>query len=145
MEKNDLKNSGDKKIKIVLACSGGSDIGELTDRVARKLKENNVYNMKCLAMVAAGDKNLHEAIKSTETLVIDGCPVDCGRKIMEEAWITNYQYVRLTDMGLEKGKTPVTDELIEKVFNQLVGNNKMQTVLQPKSGKGNCCGCDSEK
>ena len=57
--------------------------------------------------------------KSTETLVIDGCSIDCGRKIMAEAWITNYKYVRLTDLGLIKGQTPVTMETIDKVYNQI--------------------------
>ena len=72
-------NSSNVK-KIVLACSGSSDLGELSDRVARKLRDNGVYNMKCLAMVAADNKGLIETIKVTETLVIDGCPIDCGKK-----------------------------------------------------------------
>ncbi len=111
--------------KIVLTCSGGSDLGELTDKVARKLRNQGIYNMKCLAMVAANNKELIETIKSTETLVIDGCPVDCGRKIMEEAWITNYRYVRLTDLGLIKGQTSVNDETIDMIYTNIIDKKKV--------------------
>jgi ubiquinone/menaquinone biosynthesis C-methylase UbiE/uncharacterized metal-binding protein len=125
--------------KIVLACSGGSDLGELSDRVARKLRNNGVYTMKCLAMVAADNKALIETLKSTETLVIDGCPVDCGKKIMEEAWLTNYQYVRLTDLGLVKGQTPATDETIDKIFNHIVDGSNFETIQQTWPVKQSCC------
>ena len=40
---------------------------------------------------------------------------------MEEAWITNYKYLRLTDLGLVKGQTPVTVETIDKVYNKING------------------------
>lgn len=116
-EANSYNSSNAKK--IVLACSGGSDLGELSDKVARKLRDTGVYNMKCLAMVGANNKELIETIQTTATLVIDGCSLDCGKRIMEEAWISNYQYVRLTDLGFVKGKTPVTIEAIDKVYNQI--------------------------
>ena len=34
---------------LVLACSGGSDVGELADRTARSLKKTGVAKMYCLA------------------------------------------------------------------------------------------------
>jgi ubiquinone/menaquinone biosynthesis C-methylase UbiE len=95
--------------------------------------------MKCLAMTAAGNKELIETIKSAETMVIDGCPVDCGRKIMEEAWLTNYQYIRLTDLGLIKGKTPATDETIDKIYNLIVDGSEIQTIEQKWPSKQSCC------
>jgi len=140
MESNEVNTYNSTNIKkIVLACSGGSDLGELSDRVARKLKNDGIYNMKCLAMVASENKELIETIKSSETLVIDGCPVDCGKKIMEEAWLTNYQYVRLTDFGLIKGQTPATNETIDKVYNHILDNSKIQTIEQEQPDKQSCC------
>jgi ubiquinone/menaquinone biosynthesis C-methylase UbiE/uncharacterized metal-binding protein len=131
-----------KAPKIVLACSGCSDLGELSDRVARKLHNESVYTMKCLAMVGADHKELIDTIKTTETLVIDGCPVDCGKIIMEEAWLTNYQYVRLTDLGLVKGQTPVTEEIIDKVYNHIVDGSEIQTIEKIWPPKDSCCGTD---
>jgi uncharacterized metal-binding protein len=48
--------------------------------------------------------------------VIDGCPVDCGKKIMDKNGFTNYAYLRVTDLGFKKGQTPVTGEVINTVF-----------------------------
>ena len=127
------------RLPIVLACSGASDIGELTDRVARKLRNKGNYSMKCMSMVGADDKELIETIKSTETLVIDGCSVDCGKKMMEEAWLTNYNYIRLTDLGFEKGQTPVTEETINKVCSHITEGSKIQTVEQIWPPKQSCC------
>jgi uncharacterized metal-binding protein len=140
MNQTTTENSYDNGVnRIILACSGASDVGELTDRLARKFRNNKLYNMKCLAMVAADKKELIESIKKSETLVIDGCPVDCGKLIMEEAWLTNYQYVRLTDLGYIKGKTPVTDELVDKVYNQILERDVTKTILQQPLFKEECC------
>ena len=138
-----LNNKTSTDTPIVLACSGASDLGELTDRVARKLRSRALYNMKCLAMVGAEDKGVIETIKSSKTLVIDGCPVDCGKKIMEEAWLTNYQYIRLTDLGLIKGQTPVTDEIIENICNQIIEGQDMQTIEQFTLPEQSCCNEDN--
>ena len=37
-----------------MACSGACDLGQITDLVARKLRDNNVRKMHCLAVVGAG-------------------------------------------------------------------------------------------
>jgi uncharacterized metal-binding protein len=97
---------------LVMACSGASDIGCLSDSVARKLRDNGIRSMKCLAMVAADNQPLIESLKTANVLVIDGCPIDCGKKIMQKAGITNYQYLRITDLGYIKGQTNLTNEVI---------------------------------
>jgi len=72
--------------------------------------------MKCLAMVAAENQPLIESLKSSNVLVIDGCPVDCGKKIMDKAGISNYGYLRLTDYGYVKGQTPVNAQNLESAY-----------------------------
>lgn len=101
---------------LVMACSGASDIGCLSDKVARKLRDNGVRTMKCLAMVASDNQPLIESLKSANVLVIDGCPTDCGKKIMDKAGLTSYAYLRLTDHGFQKGQSPVNEENINKVY-----------------------------
>ncbi len=74
MKKNTNNSSMRLKEKgIVMACSGASDVGELTDKIARKLGNNGAYQMKCLAMLSADKKSLIESLQQTKTLVIDGC------------------------------------------------------------------------
>jgi uncharacterized metal-binding protein len=125
--------------RFVLACSGASDLGELSDKVARKLRSNGIYQMKCLAMLAAEHNEVAESLKNGETLVIDGCPVDCGRKIMEEAWLTNYQYLRLTDLGYIKGQTPVNEETVNKICDQIIAGMQTNTIQQEQFFSDSCC------
>lgn len=101
---------------LVMACSGASDIGCLSDKVARKLRDNGVRSMKCLAMVASDNQPLIESLKTANVLIIDGCPVDCGKKIMDKAGLTNYGYLRLTDHGFQKGQSPVNEENVNRVY-----------------------------
>ena len=109
----------EKVDKVVLACSGQSDLGEITDLLARKLKKNNVRTMKCLVQVAIDNKALIESVKSSNVLVLDGCPVDCAKKIMEKAGISGFNYIRITDYGYKKGQTPATEEVINKIYKDI--------------------------
>jgi uncharacterized metal-binding protein len=102
---------------MVLACSGVSDVGHITDLVARKLRDNGVRKMNCLAVVGAGIEKSIEDFKKKNILVIDGCPIDCGKRIMDKNGFTNYQYLRVTDIGFKKWQTPVTEDVINTVFD----------------------------
>jgi uncharacterized metal-binding protein len=102
--------------KMVLTCSGASDVGHISDLVARKLRDEGIRKMNCLAVVGAGIEKSIEDFKKKNILVIDGCPIDCGKRIMDKTGFTNYHYMRVTELGFVKGQTPVTDEVIEKVF-----------------------------
>ncbi len=104
---------------IVLTCSGSSDVGYISDQVARKLSRHKVRKMSCLALVASGNQEKIASFKKSNVLVIDGCPEDCGKKVMDKAGIANYKYARLSDMGYEKGKTPTTQDTIESVYSKV--------------------------
>ena len=104
---------------MVLACSGACDLGQITDRVARKLRDNNVRKMNCLAVVGAGIEKSIEDFKKKNILMLDGCPIDCGKQILDKAGFTDYKYVRMTDLGYKKGQTPVTEEIINTVYEKV--------------------------
>jgi uncharacterized metal-binding protein len=114
-QKGCLCNSGEY---IVIACSGACDLGQLTDLVARKLRDNKIRKMNCLAAVGADIKPTIEAFKEANLLLLDGCPVDCGKKMLDKAGISNYKYLRMTDLGYRKGQTPVTDKIIKTVYEK---------------------------
>jgi len=103
---------------MVLACSGACDLGQVTDLVARKLRDNGVRKMNCLAVVGAGIEPSIEAFKAKNILMLDGCPTDCGKRILDKYGFTDYKYMRVTDLGYKKGKTPVTDEVIKTVYEK---------------------------
>jgi len=105
---------------LVLSCSGASDVGQLTDMVARKLRDNNQRSMKFLAMVATGDQKLIESFKTANILIIDGCPIDCGKRVMEKGGVNSFNYIRLSDWGFKKGQSPVTPEQVKKLYEKVV-------------------------
>jgi uncharacterized metal-binding protein len=103
---------------MVLACSGACDLGQITDLVARKLRDNGVRKMNCLAVVGAGIEKSIADFKTKNILMLDGCPIDCGKQILDKAGFENYTYLRVTDLGFKKGQTPVTDEVIQIVYEK---------------------------
>jgi len=103
---------------MVLSCSGASDLGYIADQVARKLHRNKVRKMNCLTVAATGTEEKIEEFKKCNILVIDGCTEDCGKKIMVMRGITDYRYLRLTDLGYKKGKTPTSTKTIKAVYDK---------------------------
>ena len=102
--------------KVVFACSGAADVGRIADLSARKLSEDGVGKMSCLAGVGGRVKPLMEITKAAKAiLVIDGCPLHCGRNTLEQAGFKKFQHLCLADIGMVKGKTLVTDEAVAKV------------------------------
>jgi uncharacterized metal-binding protein len=104
---------------VVVSCSGACDLGQITDLVARKLRDNKIRKMNCLAAVAAGVKPTINMFKEANLVLLDGCTVDCGKKIFENAGITNYKYLRMTDLGYVKGQTPVSEDIINTVYEKV--------------------------
>jgi uncharacterized metal-binding protein len=95
--------SGEAKKVLLYACSGGANVAEASDVACRHLMREGRGSMFCLAGIAAGIESMVEQAKSADlNLVIDGCGMDCARKIFEQAGLTNAQYLRATDLGLEK-------------------------------------------
>jgi len=58
-------------------------------------------------------------LKTTEAaqgvLAIDGCTLNCVRSCLEQAGFQRFLHLQLADLGLEKGKSPATQESIDKV------------------------------
>ncbi len=51
-------------------------------------------------------------------LAIDGCPIDCARKLLEKNGIRDFEVARVTDLGFEKGKTEIINMAAEMVINK---------------------------
>jgi uncharacterized metal-binding protein len=105
--------------KLIFACSGSADVGKICDSAARKLSEEGVGKMFCLAGVGGRVKAIMDGTQSAQAiLVLDGCPLQCARNTMQQAGFTKFEYLCLSDMGMEKGKTPATEETVAKVANR---------------------------
>lgn len=103
---------------LIFGCSGASDLGEISDKTARKLMRKKLGYMSCVAAIAADiDDIVLKTKEAAKIIAIDGCDKACAKKILEKSGFKNYQYLCLTDLGMEKGKTPPTDENIQKALS----------------------------
>ena len=107
----------DGKKVLLYACSGGANVGEMADRAARQLMAEGKGGMFCLAGLGAEIPGMIETAKAADVnLVIDGCAVDCAKKVFDKVGLKNYTQIRVTDLGIEKAKgVPVKPEQVDKV------------------------------
>ena len=102
--------------KLIFACSGAADVGEIADRAARRMTRNGSGNMFCLAGIGGRVAGI---IKKTEAaskvLAIDGCELDCVKSCLHEAGFQQFSHLRVTDLGMQKGKTPANDKNVATV------------------------------
>lgn len=105
--------------KLIFPCSGAADVGAIADQASRKLSREGVGNMFCLAGIGGGISGMIESAKAaSQILAIDGCPIDCAKKTLEKAGVNNFVHLRVTDHGMTKGESPVTDENISSIADK---------------------------
>ena len=102
--------------QLIFSCSGAADVGHISDLSARKLTRDGAGKMFCLAGIGGRVSGIMETTKAAaKILAIDGCPLECARKSLEEAGINEFEHLRLTDLGMKKAQSPVSDESVDKV------------------------------
>ena len=90
---------------MILACSGGSNVGQLTNQAAVELHREGHGKMFCLAGLGGGIAGLVKAAREAqEVVVLDGCPLGCARAIVEQVGIRAGRHVQVTDLGIAKVK-----------------------------------------
>lgn len=105
--------------RLVFACSGASDVGDVADQAARRVSRMKLASMGCLAAVANGLDFAMDPIKAAERIiVIDGCPENCAKLIMEKAGVSSFDHVLLSELGMEKGHTKVDQGNIARVYDR---------------------------
>lgn len=90
---------------MILACSGASNVGQLSNRVAVELTQEGFGKMFCLAGIGADLSGFVQSAKDTPRMIaIDGCDVGCAKATLERAEIPLKDYIVLTSLGMEKNK-----------------------------------------
>jgi len=109
---------GGKKTVLLYACSGGANVAEIADRAARELMSSGCGSMFCLAGIGAGIQGMVQTARDADlNLVLDGCPMECAKKVFDNAGLTHYVQVRVTDLGIEKVKgVRATDEQVARAM-----------------------------
>jgi len=104
---------------LIFACSGAADVGQIADQAARKMTKNGAGKMFCLAGVGGRVSGIMKTTESaSKILAIDGCELDCAKELLKQAGFTGFEHLRITDLGMQKGKTDITEQNIAKVAEQ---------------------------
>ncbi len=109
---------------LVVACSGGSNAGQVSNSMMIELDRKGVGNAYCLAGIGAALSGFIESAKAARTVVIDGCPTGCAKKVFEKYGIEPSLYFVVTDLGVTKAhnfdKLPEeTDIALKAVLEKL--------------------------
>lgn len=113
---------------LILACSGASNVGQITNEVAKKLDVEKQGRFFCLAGVGGHISGMVASVDgSDKVLVIDGCQVACAKQTMDEAGLDDYEYVVVTDLGIEKNhdfelSTVDINKTLETCYKKLNGS-----------------------
>ena len=110
-KKSSCSCGAEGKTRIIYSCSGiGSNVGQLANAAACRLAREGYGSGSCLAGVGGGIEKLVSVGRAAdERIVIDGCPVGCAKKIMDDKGLAVDRYVLITDLGITKIPGPAYD------------------------------------
>jgi uncharacterized metal-binding protein len=137
---------GDGKKRIIFACAGASNVGQITNIAAIQLSVEGYGSLACTAQLATGAGPVKKkCTEADEVVVLNGCPVACTSKIVEAQGIVPDQVIIATEQGIAKTHDlDISEEDIEKVVCAAwEGNGKAKRYRDhPEGGCG--CGCGGE-
>ena len=110
-----------KKDVLLLACSGGSNVGQIANDAAKALDGFGHGSMYCAIGVGAQLPSFAGGVKEKPCVAIDGCPTACVRKVMESVGAKPAVHIIVTELGIKKhGTFDYTNDDIAKVVGAAV-------------------------
>lgn len=106
---------------MLLACSGGSNVGQLANQAAIELTQEGFGKMFCLAGIGGDLSGFVQSAKDAPRMIaIDGCDVGCAKAILERTEVPLKDYIVLTTLGIEKNKDFDLKELdVQRVKDEI--------------------------
>lgn len=131
----------DEPGRIIFACAGVANVGQVTNLAAIQLAEEGYGSPSCVALLATGAENLLATARAADAVVVlDGCPVLCARKIADEKSVPVAQHIVVTELGIAKGPSKnYSPDDVEKVVSACWKGVGKTGAGGP--GKKNGCGC----
>ena len=112
---------------MILACSGGSNVGQLSNQAAVELTREGFGKMFCLAGIGGQLSGFVKSARDTPKMIaIDGCSIGCAKACLENSNVPLKTYLVLTDLGFEKNKdldlkpeeVSIVKEAVRQAFSQ---------------------------
>jgi uncharacterized metal-binding protein len=97
---------------MILACAGGSNVGQLSNQAAVELTQEGFGKLFCLAGIGANLSGFVQSARDIKQLVvIDGCEKPCAKGVLERAEVPMRGYLVITDLGIHKTKNLIREEV----------------------------------
>ncbi len=90
---------------LIYSCSGCSSAAQLANHLALRMDRTGQAEMSCIVGLGGDVKSLVRLAKSGRAIVmLDGCPLSCGRHTLARHGLTPAVYWDLSRMGVTKRK-----------------------------------------
>jgi len=128
---------------MILACSGASNVGQLSNQAAVELTREGFGKMFCLAGIGGHLSGFVQSAKDVPRMVaVDGCSVGCAKAILEQARVPMQHYLVLTDEGIEKNKDFNLQRADVERVKAAIKRTLNEKSLSAGAGAAACgCGC----
>jgi len=130
---------------MILACAGGSNVGQLSNQAAVELTREGFGKLFCLAGIGAHLSGFVQSARDIPQLVvIDGCEMACAKGVLEQAEVPVRGYLVVTDLGIQKNKNlNLVREEVDRVKQAIsdLGNSSTPDGL---ANPGSFCSCNSQ-
>jgi uncharacterized metal-binding protein len=94
----------DKK-PLVYACSGCSNVAQLTNDLAVVLDREGIAEMSCIAGIGGKIKSLVKVAQSGRpVLALDGCQLNCVRQTLATVDVVPTWHIEVTSFGYKKSR-----------------------------------------
>ncbi len=87
---------------LVAACSGRSNVGQIANQVMVEVDKAGAAKSFCISGVGAGLSGFVESAKASRLVLVDGCPMQCGKKVLEKIEVEPFRYFVVTELGIKK-------------------------------------------
>lgn len=108
---------------LIAACSGRSNVGQIANQVMVEVDRAGAARSFCISGVGAGLSGFVESAKAARLVLVDGCPMQCGKKVLEKIQVEPFRYFVVTELGIKKEDTVGNlDAGVQAVVDQVMCN-----------------------
>lgn len=113
------KNNSSSSPTLIFPCSGAADVGELADRVARRMTRAGLGKMYCLAAIGGRVQQYIDDTKAAkDIIIIDGCSNECAKKTLDTINVEGHEF-NLENIGFQKGNSPPNGKNMDTVVTHI--------------------------
>ncbi len=117
---------GSNNKPLVYACSGCSNVAQLTNDLAVVLDRQGIAEMSCITGIGGRIRSLVKVAQSGRpVLALDGCPLNCVRHTLATIDVVPTWHIEVTSFGYKKTRQQdcslsVAYELLQHIQSELL-------------------------